>query len=530
MTETVLLQNGRFFTGLPTTCQLQAMLIQDGRIHSIGIEEDLDANLRGKSRRIDLEGQTVWPGLTDSHLHLAYLSDRLAAVDCETNSLAECLQRVQQAAQTLPEDAWIIGYGWNQNVWQPARYGTAQELDAVCGDQPAVLYAKSLHAAWVNSAALRLAGLTYASVDPPGGKLLRNEDGTLSGILLENALALIGQVIPPLMGTRLQEKLKQAQHHLLSLGITGVHDFDGLECLEALQTLETNGELDLRVCKNLPGNRIEEIAQRQLKSGTSSAHLRLGALKFFADGALGPQSAAMLAPYEGSNSQGILLMDADEVYELGIHAAELGWPLAIHAIGDAAVRVVLDGLERLREYESTHQLPHQHHRIEHTQLVAPIDLARFRALDIIASVQPIHATSDMDMAEKYLGVRCNYAYAYASLQEQGTRLLAGSDTPVESANPFWGLHAAVTRQRQNGEPGLEGWHPEQRLSLSDALAAYTLNPADACGLGNDIGKIAPGYHADLIVLPCDPFSIHPSELWQIQPNMTLIDGQIVFQS
>jgi hypothetical protein len=529
MTETVLLQNGHFYKGLPTTPQLQAMLIQDGRIHSLGSEEDLDTNLRRKSRRIDLQGQIVWPGLTDSHLHLAYLSDRLAAVDCETDSLAECLHRVKQAAESLPEDAWVIGYGWNHNVWQPVRYGTAQELDAVCGGHPVVLYAKSLHASWVNSAALRLAGLTDASVDPPGGKLLRNANGTLSGILLENAMVLIDQVIPPLKGTSLQELLKQTQQHLLSLGITCVHDFDGLECLEALQTLEANGELYLRVCKNLPGSRMEEIAQCGYKSGVGSKHLRFGALKFFADGALGPQSAAMLDPYEGSTSRGLLQMDADSVYEQGLQAAELGWPLAIHAIGDAAVRAVLDGFESLRKYEYMHQLPHLSHRIEHAQLVAPVDLPRFRALDLIASVQPIHATSDMDMAERYWGVRCAYAYAYASLQDQGAVLLAGSDAPVESANPFWGLHAAVTRQRQNGEPGPDGWHPEQRLSLTDALAAYTLNPTRACGFGNVSGKIAPGYHADLIVLPRDPFSIHPSELWQIQPDMTLIDGQIVFQ-
>ena len=529
MTETVLLQNGRFYSDLPTTSQLQAMLIQDGRIHSLGAEENLDTNLRRNSRRIDLQGQTVWPGLTDSHLHLAYLSDRLAAVDCETDSLAECLRRVQQAAQTLPKDAWVIGYGWNHNVWQPARYGTAQELDAVCGGHPAVLYAKSLHASWVNSAALRLAGLTDASVDPPGGKLLRNADGTLSGILLENAMTLIDQVIPPLKGTRLQRMLKQTQQHLLSLGITCVHDFDSLECLEALKALEANGELYLRVSKNLPGIHLEEIAQCGYKSGIGSEHLRFGALKFFADGALGPQSAAMLNPYEGSTSRGFLQMDADAVFEQGLRAADLGWPLAIHAIGDAAVRAVLDGFERLRRYEYMHQLPHLSHRIEHAQLIAPEDLPRFRALNIIASVQPIHATSDMEMAEKYWGLRCANAYAYASLQKQGTVLIAGSDAPVESANPFWGLHAAVTRQRQNGEPGPDGWHPEQRLSLSDALAAYTLNPARACGLGNFYGKIAPENPADLIVLPRDPFSIHPSELWQIQPEITLIDGQIVFQ-
>jgi hypothetical protein len=529
MSDAVLLQNGRFYTGFSPSTQLQSMLICDGRIHSLGAEEDIDPHLRHQSQRIDLQGKTVWPGLTDSHLHLANLAYRLAAVDCETDSLAECLLRVQQAAQSLPEDAWVIGYGWNHNAWQPARYGTVEELDAVCGGRPAVLYAKSLHASWVNSAALRLAGLTDASVDPPGGKLQRNADGALSGILLENAMALVDQVIPPLEGSHLQALLKQAQTHLLSIGITSVHDFDGLDCLEALQALEANGKLRMRVCKNLPGTQIEEVAQLGLKSSIGSELLRLGWLKLFADGALGPQTAAMLAPYEGSTSQGILLMDADAVYEQGVRAAALGLPLAIHAIGDAAVRAVLDGFERLRAYESAQHLPHLPHRIEHAQLVAPEDLPRFKALNIHASVQPIHATSDMEMAEKYWGKRCVHAYAYASLREHGASLLAGSDAPVESANPFWGLHAAVTRQRRNGNPGPDGWHPEQSLSLDAALVAYTLNPAQACGLGNAVGKIAPGYNADLIVLSRDPFSCDPTELWKVQPEMTLIDGEIVFQ-
>ena len=529
MTERVLLENGYFYQGGGGQKILQSALVADGVIRALASPEEFNASLRRSCKQIDLQGQIVWPGLVDSHLHLAFLADQLSSVDCETNSLAECLTRVNAKIRTLGKQDWIIGYGWNQNAWEPARYGTAAELEQVSAGHPAVLYAKSLHASWANETALRAAGINESTPDPDGGRILRDENGKPSGILLENAMHLVDAIVPPLAGKRLEGMLKDAQSLLLSYGITSVHDFDREACYQALLNLDTAGELILRVRKNLHGERLAEIAAEGLRSGSGTEHLFLGSLKYFADGALGPQTAAMLSPYENSDSSGILLMDADEVFVQGLRAAAVGWPLAIHAIGDLAVRSVLDGYARLRAWERENFHPHLPHRIEHVQLITPEDQARLKTLDVIASMQPIHATSDMFTADHYWGSRSAAAYAFNSLLRQGTQLIFGSDAPVESANPFLGLHAALTRRRVSGEPGKDGWYPEQRISLSQALEAYTISPARSCGLGDSLGRIAVGYRADLIVLPRNPFQMDPHDLWQLAPDMTLIDGRVVFQ-
>ncbi len=529
MTERVLLKNGHFYQGEDSQTDLKSALIEDGVLRSIASPEEFSFSLRRSCQQIDLQGQTVWPGLVDSHLHLAILADQLSAVDCETDTLAECLARVGAKSRTLGSDDWIIGYGWNQNAWEPARYGSAAELEQASAGHPAILYAKSLHASWANETALRAAGIDESTADPDGGRILRDENGKPNGILLENAMGLVDAFVPPLAGKRLESMLKTAQALLLSYGITGVHDFDREACYKALLSLDAAGELLLRVRKNLHGERLAEIAAEGLRSGSGTEHLFLGSLKYFADGALGPHTAAMLSPYENSDSLGILLMDAEEVFEQGRRAAAIGWPLAIHAIGDLAVRSVLDGYTRLRAWERENGCPHLPHRIEHVQLIIPEDQARLKALGVIASMQPIHATSDMFTADHHWGSRSANAYAFNTLLKQGTQLIFGSDAPVESANPFLGLHAAVTRCRISGEPGEEGWYPEQRITLAQALDAYTLSPARSCGLGKSLGRIAVGYRADLIVLPKDPFQMDPRDLWQLAPSMTLIDGRVAFQ-
>ena len=529
MTERVLLKNGYFYQGSGSQTLLQSALVEDGVISALAFPEEFSSGLRRSCRQIDLQGQTVWPGLVDSHLHLAFLAEQLAAVDCETGSLAECLARVEAKSRGLSQGEWVIGYGWNQNAWEPANYGTAAELEQVSVGHPAVLYAKSLHASWANETALRAAGIDISSADPAGGRILRDSQGKPTGILLENAVQLVDAVVPPLAGKRLESMLKHAQALLLSYGLTSVHDFDRWDCFQALLALDAAGELLLRVRKNLHAERLADIAAEGLRSGSGTEHLFLGSLKYFADGALGPQTAAMLSPYENSDSAGILLMDADEVYAQGLNAAAVGFPLAIHAIGDLAVRAVLDGYQRLRAWERENGRPPLPHRIEHVQLITPEDQPRLKALDVIASMQPIHAPSDMFTADQHWGSRSVNAYAFSALLKQGTQLIFGSDAPVESANPFLGLHAAVTRRRVSGEPGAQGWYPEQRISLAQALDAYTGNPARSCGLGQSFGRIASGYRADLIVLPRDPFRMNPQDLWQLAPEMTLVDGRVVFQ-
>ena len=308
-----------------------------------------------------------------------------------------------------------------------------------------------------------------------------------------------------------------------------MHDFDRELCIQALQLMDERGQLRLRVCKSIPKEFLDKAIELGYKTGEGTDSLWFGGVKLFTDGALGPKTAAMLKPYEGGDELGMLLLSEEELYEIGIKAAKAGLSLSVHAIGDLANRTVLDAMERLREFETRegiHPLPH---RIEHVQLIHPGDVGRLAELKVTASMQPIHATSDMEMAEKYWGNRTAYAYAPKHQFDAGALVVFGSDAPVESPNPWWGIHAAVTRRQLDGSPGPEGWHPEGRVTLQQALAGFTANPALAAGRGQVQGKIAPGYWADLVVLDEDPFTLFPEELLNITPGGIMASGDWVWQ-
>ena len=305
--------------------------------------------------------------------------------------------------------------------------------------------------------------------------------------------------------------------------------FCRLLAYQALQILHSDHALKLRVLKNLPGELLPHLAEVGLRGGFGDDTLRLGSLKLFADGALGPQSAAMINPYEGITAKGSLLMAKTEILDIGKNAVNNGWGLTIHAIGDLANRIVLDAYSELRDYETINHLPHFQHRIEHVQLINPEDQVRLQALDIVASVQPIHCTSDIDLVDKYWGGRSPFAYPFNSLLKNKTKILFGSDAPVESPNPFLGLHAAVTRKRINDNRFPDGWHPEQKIMLEDALKAFTINPASVAGCEDRLGCLSAGYYADLIVLPIDPFSLDEQALYSIEPELTMVNGEIVYQ-
>ena len=325
-------------------------------------------------------------------------------------------------------------------------------------------------------------------------------------------------------------QFQKAQEQLWQIGLTGVHDFDRIPSFISLQTLHRDGNLKLRVLKNLPVESLDTIVQSGLRSGFGDDLLRIGSIKAFADGALGSRTAAMLAPYDDDpTNTGMLLLDAEDLVEFGEKAVSNGLRLTVHAIGDGANHEMLNGFEQLRQFERAHHLPHLRHRLEHVQIIHPDDLDRLAELDLIASMQPIHATSDMDMAETGWGERARLSYAWNSIAQTGARLAFGSDAPVDSPNPFHGLHAAVTRQRANGYPNEDGWYPEERLSLIDALKAYTLGAAYTAGMEDRLGMLAPGYLADLILLDVDPFTCTPDQLREIQPHGTMIGGDWVFR-
>ncbi len=526
----LVIYNADLHTFEPRQPSASAIAIDFGRVIAVGTDDEILSSFV-TTNKLNADGHTIIPGLTDAHIHLEDFALSLWKVDCETPSREECLQRFAARVITASPGEWVLGHGWNQNNWAEG-YGTAELLDDIVPNNPVYLTHKSLHCAWANTAALHLAGITRDTPDPEGGRIGRHSNGEPDGILFESAMGILDQVIPAPSSEQVVNAFQAAIPLLWRMGLTGIHDFDGSRCFSALEVLQQSKQLRLRVLKHLHLDDLPHAIEIGLRSGFGDDLLRIGALKLFSDGALGPHTAAMLAPYKDDPANsGSLLLDAEAVFEHGRVAVENGINLAVHAIGDRANREVLAGYAKLREYERT--LPAvaakpMRHRIEHVQVIDPADLPEFSKLNLIASMQPIHATSDMLMADRFWGKRSGYAYAWRSLLSSHTTLAFGSDAPVESPNPFWGIYAAVTRRRADGSPSLEGWYPEQRLSVEEALQAYTTGPAFAAGMEDRLGIFKPGYLADLLILDENPFTCTPEELLNIHPLATMVGGEWVF--
>ncbi len=530
----LILHNARIHTLDNRSPRVSALAIQPGPDHSGRILAAGDlAGLQAEfpnARFEDLQGRVVLPGLVDAHVHLRQYAHSLQLVDCDTSTRAECIGRVRDRATTLASGAWLRGHGWRQNGW-PEGFGDAAMLDAAAPHNPVYLTAASLHAAWANSAALKLAGITDTTPDPANGQIQRDARGKATGILFEAAMQLVANVIPQSTAEEDIAAIRNAQSVMWSMGLTGVHDFDRARSFRALQTLRERGELGLRILKNIPGEALDHVIEIGLRSGFGDDLLRVGAIKVFADGALGPRTAAMFEPYAGEpDNRGMLFVDAEQLFEIAQKAADGGFGMTVHAIGDRANHEVLNAYEQLRNYERQHGLPVRRHRIEHVQVLHPDDLGRLAELNAIASMQPLHATADMEAAEEYWGDRVRHSYAWQAQLQAGAVLAFGSDAPVESPNPFLGLHAAVTRRRADGAPGADGWLPEQRLPLQSALEAFTIGPAFAAGMEARLGRLAPAYLADLIVLDQDPFEVDPHELRHLRPAATMVGGDWVWRS
>ena len=523
-----LLYNACIYTQDPSHPTGSAIVIDRERIVVVGEANDLLSQYPNAEQQ-DMQGRVILPGLTDAHLHLKHYALSLQKVDCETDTKAECLRRVEERVAKAGPGEWILGHGWNQNVW--GVWPAASELDAIAPNNPVYLTAKSLHASWVNTAALRLARINDQTADPQNGHIQRDEKGSATGILLETAMEVVGALIPEPGIPEIADAMEKAQSILWKVGLTGVHDFDRRDSFMALQRLHAQGRLKLRVLKNIPVELLDQAYELGLGAGFGDDWLRIGSVKVFMDGALGPHTAAMFQPYIGEDeNRGILNMDGEELFEHGRKAAQVGLALTVHAIGDRANHEVLNAYEQLRVYEKENNLPAFRHRIEHVQVLHPDDAARLGKMNVIASMQPIHATSDMLMADAFWGERSRLAYALRTQLEHGARLALGSDAPVESPNPFLGLYAAVTRRRADGSPSAEGWYPEQKLTMAEAWEGFTLGPAYAAYMENRLGRLAPNYLADLIVLEAsqDPFTCAPEDLLTMQSSATMVGGEWVY--
>ena len=525
MIQTIL-HNANIITLDESQPRVSALAVSYGRVVALGADDEIRRLANADTTELNMDSRTILPGLTDAHIHWEGQAKALRSVDVfEAPSKAQALEGVRLRVERTPPGKWITGQGWTQALWAGGAFPDKSDLDAVAPDNPVTLSAKSGHAAWVNSSALRRAGITSATSDPPGGKIERGADGQPTGILLESAMDLVQEKVPEPTPDQLADMMAEAQAAALKTGITMIHDFDDPSCLAALQILRERGMLSLRVLKHINQAWLDAALSSGIRSGFGDDWLRIGALKLFADGALGPKTALMFAPYAGEpDNYGMAVVDKEDMVDYVRRASAAGLPATIHAIGDKAVHDVLDVFENVRREEAQRSEPpaSRRHRIEHVQIVHPQDVRRLAELDIIASMQPIHATSDRVMADHYWGERTQYAYNPRAQLDYGARIALGSDAPVEPFDPLLGIHAAVTRQRDGQPPG--GWHPQARLTLHETLLGYTQGPAWAAGMDDRLGKLAVGFLADLIVLDRDIYTAAPDEIPELNVIGTMVDG------
>lgn len=523
-----ILYNGNIITQDDKKRRVSAVAIAGGRIVATGDDDSILDLETANTIKENLGGHTVIPGLTDAHIHWQWTARSLHEVDVyEVPNKQVAIQRVAERVAMSSDNDWITGHGWSQEFWADKQFPTAQDLDAVSPNNPVYLRAKSGHAVWVNSATLRAVNITANTPDPEGGHIGRDEHGNPNGILFETAIQLVFQHMPHPSVEQMVEQMKAAQKLALAAGLTGIHDFDGPRCFSALQMLHQAGDLHLRVVKNINDPQIHHAHELGLRWGFGDDWLRIGGLKIFADGALGQRTALMVAPYnDNPNNYGIRVTEKAHMLDLVRTASLKGLPTTIHAIGDCAMREVLDVYQAVREEEKKHHIQPEarRHRIEHVQIIHPDDKHRLAELKIIASMQPIHATSDYVMADSYWGDRCEWAYNPRLQLDQGVVVAFGSDSPIEPFDPIPNIYAAVTRKRQDGSPHPDGWYPQNKVTIEEALKCFTIAPAYAAGMEKRLGKIAPNYLADLVVLDRDLFKIHPDEILETHVLATMVGG------
>ncbi len=509
--------------------QFTGLVVDAGKVVETGDGQALRRKF-ADAKYIDGGGATLLPGLIDAHGHVMSLGYKSAQIDLDgTDSLAAAQARVQAFVKAHPGTGWVRGDGWNQVIWKLGRFPLATELDAVVADRPAALGRVDGHAVWLNSRALQLAGLSKETPDPVGGRIERDANGNPSGVLVDKAMELVDKVIPEPNAAERRAALSAALAHLNAVGLTGVGDAGvSAEDIALYKSFADQDLLSVRIYAMIGdvGDNFQSWAKSGPLLGYGNDRLTVRSVKLFADGALGSRGAALLAPYSDAPAQrGLLFMSDAEMTRKITTALQAGFQVNVHAIGDAANHQVLDAFESAYQKVGGRQL---RNRIEHAQVVSLSDIPRFKSLDLIASMQPTHATSDMNMAEERIGKdRLRGAYAWRTFLNQGTRIAGGSDFPVESANPFFGLHAAVTRtDHANQPPG--GWYVSQAMTLLEAFRAFTLDAAYAQHQEKSLGTLEAGKWADFIIIDRDLFKISPADIWKIKVEQTWVAGRRVY--
>ena len=522
--------NGYTLGGDGALQRFSALLVDGGKVVATGTDAQLVARA-GTARVVDGHGRTLLPGLIDAHGHVMELGFASTQIDLTTTAtLGAALAAIKTYAQQHGQAPWIRGRGWNQAIWKLGRFPTAKELDATSGDRPAWLERVDGHAAWANSAAMRAAGIDRSTVDPPGGRIERDRDGNPSGVFVDGAMDLVGKIVPAPTADEARTALDAALAAMARVGMTAVGDA-GIDArtFALYKAYADENKLTARIDAMIGGTDadFDALAKDGPLIGYGGDFLSLRAVKLYADGALGSRGAALLAPYaDDPGNRGLLFHTQDELTAMIAKALGKGYQVCIHAIGDRGNREALDGFAAA--YRQVAGGADLRNRIEHAQVVALDDIPRFATLKVIASMQPTHATSDMNMAESRIGPeRLKGAYAWRTFLGQGTVIAGGSDFPVESPNPFFGLHAAVTRQDHRNRP-VGGWHPEQKLTLPEAFRAFTLDAAFAAHHDKTLGTLVPGKWADFILIDRDIFAVRPEKIWSTRVLQTWVGGKQVY--
>lgn len=511
--------------------EFEAIAVRDGKVLGTGTSIDMFTEYPNLER-IDGEGNTLLPGLIDAHAHVMGLGIRELDVNVAgIRSLEETLETVRQFAEENPGREWITGRGWNQVIWEENEFPTAEDLDRVVPGRPVYLTRVDGHAAWVNTLAMEMAGINRDTPDLQGGVILRDDDGEATGIFVDATMQYLREVIPERSDEDYEHALELALEKMARYGITSVHDASTNSYEWALyKRFADEGNLTTRIYAMIAGtgDTFDKMSADGPVYSYADNLLSLRSVKISADGALGSRGAALLEDYhDDPGNKGLLFHSQEELNQMLLKGASAGFQMNIHSIGDAANRQVLDAFEFINdELDNQQKL---RHRIEHAQVVALNDIPRFAELDIIASMQPTHATSDMNMAEDRVGSeRIPGAYAWRKFLEQGTVIAGGSDFPVEDVNPFYGLYSAVTRQDHDGMPP-EGWYSEERMSRTEAFRAFTLDAAFSAHQEDLTGTLEPGKQADFILIDRDFFEVPDSEIWQIEVLETWLAGNNVYQ-
>ncbi|PLP98355.1 amidohydrolase [Cupriavidus pauculus] len=509
--------------------QFSGLVFDQGKVLATGDAAALRARYPD-AKRVDGQGKTLLPGLIDAHGHVFRLGFKTTEISLSgTKDLNEAQGIIRAYGQKNPQRQWLLGYGWNQVNWKLGRFPTAAELDAAVSDRPARLVRVDGHAAWLNTKALQAAGITRDTKDPAGGRIERDASGNPTGVLVDKAMALVNDIIPPYTDDDRRAALAAAIAHMNALGLTAVGDAGVTVTDDRIyREFADQGKLTTRIYAMIrdTGDDFKALSAKGPVIGYGNDRYYLRAVKLYGDGALGSRGAALMEPYTDDHAQSGLLFMSDAAMQAAVKTAiKAGYQVNVHAIGDKTNRQVLDAMEVAYKEVGGRAL---RNRIEHAQVVSMPDIPRFKKLDLIASMQPTHATSDMNMAEDRIGHdRIKGAYAWQTFLKQGTVIAGGSDFPVESANPFYGLHAAVTRTDHEGRP-IKGWHPEEAMTLPQAFRAFTLDAAYAEHQEKSLGSLEAGKWADFIVVDRDLFKVPAGDIWKIQVLETWVAGERVY--